>query len=138
MESSRIVFVINDTVRAIKGRYEESGTEAIFKTFDATIAVDDLVVVQASTRWGMTVFKVTAVDLDVDFDSSSPILWAVQKIDKPAFDTILAQEKDAISTVQQAELRRRKEALRAQMFKDHEDSMSTLALANHAEAAVTE
>lgn len=77
----------------------------------------------------MTVVKVTEVDLDVNFDDNIAPKWVVQKVDTPAFANILAQEEAAISAVQQAELRRKKAELRATMFKDHEESISLLALA---------
>lgn len=138
MDNSKIVFLINDTVRALKAKYEDTGAEEIFKTFDATMVVDDLAVVQSGTRYSMTVVKVTAVDIDVNFDSTTPIKWVVQKVDKAAFDAILGQEAQAISAVQQAELRRKKEELRQTMFKDHEDSIARLALNNHTDTPVTE
>lgn len=136
MDNTRIVFLINDTVRAIKGVYETNGNAETFKTFDDSIRVDDLVVVQSSTRHNMTVVKVTEVDVDVNFDATNPLLWVVQKIDKPAFETVIRQEAEAVAAVQAAELRRKKAALRETMFKDHEESIARLALNNH--GAVTE
>lgn len=138
MDNSRIVFLINDAVRAVRGKYEENGNAEVFKTFDQTLAVDDLAVVQSGTRHGMTVVKITDVDVDVNFDTTTPIHWVVQKIDKPAFTNILEQEGAAISAVQAAELRRKKAELRATMFKDHEESIEALALTKHGDASVTE
>ena len=137
MDNSRIVFLINDQVRAVKAKYEETGAAEIFKTFDATLKVDDLAVVQSGTRHGMTVVKITEVDVDVNFDGAQPLLWLVQKIDKPTFDNILSQEAQAISAVQAAELRRKKEELRKTMFKDHEASIAALALTSHSDEPVT-
>ena len=131
MDNSRIVFLINDTVRAVMGKYEDTGTPEMFKTFDATIKVDDLAVVESGTRHGMTVIKVISVDVDVNFDATNPLKWIVQKVDKPAFDVVLAQEGQAVAAVQAAELRRKKEELRKTMFKDHEASISALALTSH-------
>jgi hypothetical protein len=136
MDNSRIVFLINDTVRAVLAQYEEHGKHEMFKTFDQNLKVGDMAVVQSGTRFGMTTVKITAVDVDVNFDSTTPIHWVVQAVDKPAFDAILAQEAQAISAVQAAELRRKKEELRATMFKDHEASIKALALSNHADAPV--
>jgi hypothetical protein len=103
----------------------------MFKAFDQTIAVGDLAVVQSGTRHGMTVIEVTEIDVDVNFDGTQPLNWIVQKINKPAFALILQQEAQAISAVQAAELRRKKEELRATMFKDHEASIAALALTSH-------
>jgi hypothetical protein len=138
MDNSRIVFLINDTVCAIEAQYEENGTKEVFKTFDHTLAVDDLAVVQSGTRHGMTVVKVCKINVDVNFDSSAPIKWVVQKIDKPGFDRVLGQEAEAIAAVQAAELRRKKEELRQTMFKDHEASIARLSLASRADEPVTE
>lgn len=136
MDNSRIVFLINDTVRAVMAKYEDGAAAEMFKTFDPTLAVGDLAVVESTTRHNMTVVKVTAVEVDVNFDASTPLKWIVQKIDKPAFDVVLAQEGQAVAAVQAAELRRKKEELRRTMFKDHEASISALALANHGDSAV--
>lgn len=138
MDNSRIVFLINDTVRAVKGKYEATGTAEMFKTFDQTLAVGDLAVVQSGTRHGMTVIEVTEIDVDVNFDGTQALNWVVQKINKPAFARILEQEAQAISAVQAAELRRKKEELRATMFKDHEASIAALALTSRSDDAVTE
>lgn len=113
------------------GKYEESAAPEMFKTFDATIKVDDLAVVESGTRHGMTVVKITAVGVDVNFDGTNPLKWVVQKIEKPAFDAVLAQEGQAVAAVQAAELRRKKEELRRTMFKDHEASIAALALTSH-------
>ena len=96
MDNSRIVFLINDQVRAVKAKYEDTGSAEMFKTFDPTIKVGDLAVVQSNTRHMMTVVKITEADVDVNFDSTTTIHWIVQKIDAPAFDTVLAQEAQAI------------------------------------------
>jgi len=138
MDNSRIVFLINDTVRAVMAKYEETGQPEMFKTFDPTIAVGDLSVVESTTRYNMTVVKVVAVDVDVNFDATAPIKWIVQKVDGPAFGEVLKQEGAAISAVQQAELRRKKEELRKTMFKDHEASIAALALTSHGDQPVTE
>lgn len=138
MDNSRIVFLINDQVRAVKAKYEDSGSAEMFKTFDATIMVGDLAVVQSNTRHMMTVVKVTDIDVDVNFDSTTPIPWVVQKIDGPSFEAIIAQEAQAISAVQAAELRRKKDELRATMFKDHEASIAALALTRHGDEGLFE
>ncbi len=138
MDNSKIVFLINDQARAIMGTYEDGQAPEMFKTLDPSIAVNDLVVVQSGTRHKMTVVKVTAVDVDVNFDNPAALKWIVQRINAPAFADILAQEEQAISAVQQAELRRKKAELRKTMFADHEESIARLALTSRAEDAVTE
>lgn len=138
MNNSTIVFLINDSVRAIKATYEERGKEEIFKTFDPDIAVDDLVVVESTTRHDMTVVKVTEVDVDLDFDTTEKVKWIVQRIDKPGFMQVLANEAKAIDTVKSAERRRQKAELRANLMKDHEGEFDKLALSDHSDDPVTE
>lgn len=138
MKQSLIVFLINDSVRAIKGRYEEGGVDTAFKTLDQDIKVDDYVVVQSSTRHGMTVVKVTAVDIDVDLEANAEMLWAVQKIDMASFGVTLEQEQKAIAAVNAAEKARKKEELRRSLFANHEATIAALEIANHTEEPITE
>ena len=136
MKQSLIVFLINDSVRAIKGRYEDGGSETTFKTLDQDINVDDFVIVQTGTRYGMTVVKVTAVDIDVDLESNTDMLWAIQKVDRAAFDVTLEQESKAIAAVNAAEKARKRDELRKSLFANHEATISALEIANHADPVV--
>lgn len=139
MNNSTIVFLINDDIRAIKANYEDGHSPEVFKTFDTSVRVDDLLVVESGTRHEMTVVKVTDVDVEIDLDTTSKIKWVVQKIDKRAFAEVLAQEGEAIATVQSAERARKRDELRASIFKNAEDKIGTLKLANHtADEEVTE
>lgn len=138
MDNSRIVFLLNDTVRAIKAQYEDGGAVEVFKTFDGTLAVDDLVTVQSSTRHGVTVVKVKEINHQIDFDAATPIKWVVQKIDMKAFAKIIAQEAEAITAVQQAEMARRKDELRRTMVQNHESTILSLPIANHDDGNVVQ
>lgn len=141
MNNSTIVFLINDHVRAILATYEghDNAKPEVFKTFDPLVAVDDLVVVQSTTRHEMTVVKVKEVDVDFNLDTSETIRWVTQRIDQSAFKDVLAQEAEAIAAVQSAERKRKKDELRKAIFADQEDRIANLQLANHADGdAVTE
>lgn len=138
MNKSTIVFLINDSARAIRAVYEDGGSAETFKTLDSTIRVDDLLVVQSGTRHEMTVVKVTEVDFEIDLDTSAQVKWVVQRVDQTSFSEILGQENEAIATVQSAERARKKAELRKSVFADQTDQISTLKLANHAEPDVTE
>jgi len=138
MHNSKIVLLINDDVRLIKGAYDEGATPEVFKTMDQGIVKDDFCVVESGTRHGMTTVKVTEVDIDIDFDSHHEVKWVVQRINKEDFDDLLAMEKNAIIKVQEAEKRRRKAELRDSLFRDHEDQMKTLELTKLSEDSVTE
>ena len=133
MNNSTIVFLINDDVRAVKGIYEDGGSAEIFKTFDQSIDVDDLAVVESGTRHEMTVVKIVETDVELDFDTTKTIKWVVQRIDQDAHNEVLAQEQAAISAVQSAERKRKRDELRASMFAQHEDQLKTLSLAHLAE-----
>jgi len=76
VNNSTIVFLINDQVRAFKGTYDEGQAAETFKTMDQTLAVNDLVLVQSSTRHLMTVVKVTEVDVEINFDSNKTTIRA--------------------------------------------------------------
>ena len=134
MHTSKIVFLLNDDVRTVRVKYDpdDLSTE-LFKTFDQSIKVDDMVVVESGTRHNMTTAKVVAVDEEVNFDGHHEIRWVVGKIDVPSYQHTLAEEEKAVSVVQAAERRRKKAALRETMIKDHENSIKQLELANYKE-----
>lgn len=138
MHSSNIVFLINDDIRAIRGQYDQGEKPSLFKTLDQTIAVGDMVVVQSGTRFNMTVVKVTEVDVDLDYDANAEVKWVVQKIDTVGFDATIERENEAIAAVQAAERRRKKAELRQTMFKDHEETINHLALANQSDTPIIE
>lgn len=133
MHNSKIVFLINDSARAVGARYEPHGPVEVFKTLDPSIEVGDMIVVESGTRWDMTTAKVCEVDVDVNLDSDTPVKWVVQKIDSEAFDQIKEKEKAAVDAVQVAERSRKKKELRDSMFKHHEDTLKGLAIADHTE-----
>ncbi len=138
MDNSTIVLLINDECRAVEGVYEEGGSKTVFKTFDPTLSVDDYAVVQSSTRHEMTTVQITAVDVDINFDTTKNLKWVVQKIDTSYFNTILAQEAEAITAVQAAERKRKKAELRKSLMADHEDSIQALTITKIEDGSVTE
>ncbi|GLO70305.1 hypothetical protein MACH17_18220 [Phaeobacter inhibens] len=135
MHQSNIIFLINDDVRAVKGKYDpdSNSTPEMFKTMDPTVKVGDLAVVQSSTRHGYTVVEITEIDVEPDLESSVPLKWIAQRIDLTKFEEFVGQECEAIATVQAAERKRKKAQLRKTMFGEQEDMVNQLKLANHAE-----
>lgn len=112
MNLSTAVFLINDNARAVLATYEatENAGRTMFKTFDKSIKVDDYVVVPTDTRHKLTVCRVVAVDVDVDFDSSTQIAWIVGKVDLADVTHIKQQEEAAIEAIKAAEkLKKRRE-----------------------------
>lgn len=130
MNSSKIIFLINDQVRAVKATYEDGGASEEFKTLDQTLAVGDLAVVTSGTRHEMTVVKVTEVDYDIDLEGGRDVRWLVQKIDTAGFAKIKEQESEAVAAVHSAERRRKRDELRASLFADHQESLKALPIAH--------
>ena len=120
MNYTTAVFLINDKVRAIRAVYEatEGASSSIFKTLDQSLKKDDLIVVPTNTRHKMTICKVIDVDLDIDFDSPQPIEWVVAVVDKAAYAVLLEQEAQAVQVIKSAEVRKKREDLKAAMLAD--------------------
>lgn len=138
MNESKIVFLINDDVRAVKACYEPDGKSDYFKTFDDSVAVDDLVIVETNTRHGMTVVKVTEIDAEVNLESSENVRWIVGKVDFDHHERLISQEKEAIAAVHSAERARKKRELKEALFADAQDKIETLAIAKAASEEVVE
>lgn len=134
MNQSTAIFLINDKVRAIYVIYEPdtektSAPRTMFKTFDQSIKVDDLIVVPTGTRLGMTVVKVTQVDVRVDFDDATAIQWVCHKVDRHPYEVVLAREGDMMKVVREAEENHKREELRKKIFASTEAQVGTLAIA---------
>lgn len=129
MNYSTAVFLINNNVRAMKGIYEEGGNAGTFKTLDATIKKDDLVVVPSGTRHKMTIFKITEVDVDVDMDSPTNVDWVVGKVDQAGYDKLVAEEADAVSKIKSAEMRKKRSDLAENLLKDSIETIRALPIA---------
>lgn len=112
MNYTTAVMLINPSIRAVRGLYEEKGTPEVFKTIDADLKVDDFAVVESGTRWGLTVVKISAVDVEVDFDSSKEVGWVLHKVNKPDHDNIRRMEAQAIDVIKKGELRKRREDIK--------------------------
>jgi hypothetical protein len=117
---STAVFLINDSTRAIIAIYEagEKATKTMFKTFDQSIDVDDLIVVPTGTRHGMTVCKVIEVDVDVDFNSQTPVDWVISRVDTTEYDDVIRREKEALKAIRSAELNRERARLKDALLAD--------------------
>lgn len=137
MDSSKIVFLINDQVRLIKVTYDKEESQPLnavkrdymFKTLDQSIAVDDFVVVETGTRHGLTVCKVTEVDLDVDFNDGVSLKWAFHRVDSALIEDTRAKEAEAISAAKRAELKRQRAQLREGIFAEHSEMIAGLSIA---------
>lgn len=132
MNKTTAVFLINPNVRALRATYEnKQGEEGeVFKTFDTDIKVDDLIVVETSTRHGMTVVKVVETDVDVDVEAQTVVRWVVGKVDTAPYQMLIKQEEDALKKIQAAELRQKRERLREALFADQMDEIRALPLSS--------
>lgn len=134
MNYSVAVFLINKNARAVRAIYEadqpsNKAKRQLFKTFDSSIAVDDLVVVPTDTRHGFTVVKVVETDVDLDFDTTENVQWIVGRVDLANHAVRLQQEQAAIAAIKSAELRKKREELSKAMFADHAEQLKALPIA---------
>lgn len=131
MNYSSAVMIINHDIRAIRTSYEpglngKEPTSTVFKTIDPTIKKGDFVVVPTDTRWGFTVNRVEAVDVDVDFDSDVILKWVLNKVDVDGNKKTVAEEEKWVSALQESEKRKRREALKNQLLETHGDEVKNL------------
>lgn len=140
MNLSTAIFLINKNARAIKANYDPDMPErkpsynAVFKTLDPDIKVDDMVVVPTKTRHGFTVVKVTEADFDIDLDTTEEIAWVVQKVDKDEFDSRLEQEATAMKTIRSAEIRKKREDLAKSILADTMETIQALPISTMGDA----
>ena len=113
MHESMNVFLVDEGCRAIEAKYDSDEKKIeTFKTFDRSIAVGDLIVIPTSQRHGLAVFKVTAVDVAVDFDSTGEVRWIVDKIDTATYNINLKTERAMLDKINAANLLKRRRDLR--------------------------
>lgn len=128
MNYSKVVFLINSKVRAIRATYEaqDNAPRTLFKTLDPNTKIDDYVVVATDSRHKMTVVKVKEVDVEVDHDSEETVQWVIGKVDKDSYDVILKQEEQAIATIKSAETTRKRNELKKSLLMDAEEKIKAL------------
>lgn len=131
MNYSTAVFLINKNVRAIMATYESEDVakRTAFKTLDPDIKVGDYIIVPTDTRHKMTVCKVVETDVDLDFDSTVPVLWVIGVVDRSDHEKVLEQEGKAIQAIKSAELHKKRNDLRDAMLGAHLDTIKALPIA---------
>lgn len=112
MNYSTAVMLINPSIRAVKGQYEENGSPETFKTIDQDLQIGEMAVVESGTRWNMTTVKISEVDVDVDFDSSKKMGWVVGKVNTDDHEKLKTMEDAAIELIKKGELRKRREDIK--------------------------
>lgn len=116
---SAAILLISKNCRAILGTYEAepNAKEETFKTFDADIQIGDLVVVPSTTRHRVTIVKITAVDVRVNYESTQEIRWVIGKVDLAKHDLVISREKEMLDKIDRADEHEREERLREQLLK---------------------
>jgi len=131
MNYSTAVFLINKHVRAVHVNYEPDRDDKSysFKTLDETIIPGDFVIIPTDTRHKMTIGKVIAVDVDIDYDAPFQMKWIIGKVDQSQYKTTLDQEAVAITAIKAADVRKKRDDLRAAMLaNDPDGNIKLLAL----------
>jgi len=115
VNSSTVLFLVNDDLRAVRVSYDDGGKskETIKKTFLNDLRVGEFVLVETNTRWCAAVCKIITVGVEVDFDSSDDVGWVFARVDLAELDRLKAEEQAALAIIREAEKRKRKEDLRA-------------------------
>ena len=131
MNYSTAVFLINDKARAVYGTYEagKDASKTLFKTLDQTLKVDDFALVPTNTRHNMTVVKITDVDVDFDIETSVHVEWIIGRIELADYASLVAQEQEAITTIQSAQKAKKREELRKALLADADNKLSALPIA---------
>lgn len=140
MNYSTAALLLNPNCRAIRVSYEKDPKDGkpinfmIKKTFDDTIAVGDLVVVETSNhdhRYGVTTCKVVETDVEWEPNTSENITWIIHKVDVGAFEKLKAAEGEMISLAKASEKTRQREELQKKMFEHvNKDDLDKLSLAS--------
>lgn len=134
MNYSTAIFLINDKARAVHGTYEvdtqtTKAPRELFKTLDQSIKVGDLALVQSGTRHGVTVVKITDLDVEFDIETTTKIGWVICKVDMSTFQDMANAEQDAIRVIQQAEKNRKRAELKKTLMADVEGELSGMTIA---------
>jgi hypothetical protein len=143
MEASKIVFLLNESVTAVRAIYEPDAPATqpksyVFKSFDPQIKVGDLAIVETNTRFGYTVVKIIEVDVDVDLESPTELKWLIQRLDTTGHERMLKDEAAAVEAVNAAARRKKRAELRDMMFKDQAEMVSSLAITHAGESEMVE
>lgn len=133
-KDSKKIFLINDDVRAMRGKYEETGKAELFKTFDQSIRIGDIVTVPSTTRHGITTVKIVDADVEFDFDNTEEAHWIISRVDPDEFLTLIRKEQDALHTIRRSELAQQRAKLRSAIFENQEEVLKTIDLANVGDA----
>lgn len=114
MNLTAAIMLVNQGIRPVKVEYDpdvfkNNNPNKLFKTLDASLAKDDLVIVPTHTRHGFTIAKIVEIDFAVDFSDPSPWGWIGGKFDKATYDEVLKVEdgvKHRVAKAQENKMRK--------------------------------
>lgn len=126
MNYSTAVMLINQNIRAVRVTYiKDTPKEAptyLFKTLDKSLEVDDYVVIPTDSRHNMTVAQVVEVDAEVDYESSLPLKWLIDKVNVEGNEKILEEEAKWIETLKASEKTKKQKQLKQDMVDMYQDA----------------
>src|SRR6185295_1615472 len=94
----------------------------LFKTFDETIAVGDIVMVPSGTRHNVTSVKVVETDVEWDVHTSGEVKWIIGKVDQSEFNKLKALEENAISAIKESEKTAARKKMRSEMLQHMDEA----------------
>jgi hypothetical protein len=119
MNPTLAALVASDEVKLInvvfeKGRHRTP--KYAYKCAIPDVAVNDKVIVEPSDEYPLgSVARVEEIDVDVNYHDSRNYKWVVQKVDESRHEKLLEQEQRVIDMVSKAEMRSKRDALRASL-----------------------
>ena len=115
---SMAVFAVDKNIRGIVAVYNDTDSTdqgVFYKTFDDSLAVDDIIVVPTKTRLGYTTNKVVKVDVAPDFERTKEVKWVVGRVNMDMFDKNVAGEKSLIEKLNEGDLNRARDDVARQL-----------------------
>lgn len=120
--------LLNGALHTVRVSYDESvkNQHTIKKTFISDLKPGEFVIVQTSTRYNATVCKVVEVDVEVDFDSDTPIGWVFGRVDMATLEKLCAEEERILNVIRNAELAERRLKLKNTVLAQLGDTLPQL------------
>lgn len=128
MNKSTVLFLVNDSLKAVEVAYDESGQnkKTIKKTFRDDLKVGDYVLAETNTRWNAAVCKITRINVQIDFESAEPVGWVFATVDMNQLDSLRKLEEEALLIIEEADRRKRKAEMRKTVMENCGNELAAL------------
>lgn len=130
MNYSTAVMLMNDNIKCVRTIYKHEDDKphnpVLYKTFDHSLKVGDLIIVPTDTRHKRTVVKIIEINVEPDFDSNIKIDWVIGKVDEQYYASILEQEAKMIEVIKESEKRKKREQMKENILAMHADDIKAL------------